>query len=109
MSPGGQIGPFTCLALAYFSGCFFNSDGTQLTFFGGTGLPAGNDFLIAVLLWKPGTKFTIAATPADPERAQLKRKPSHEKSPPGSQPTDLAEFLHGHVPCPQWRRLEPAV
>jgi hypothetical protein len=108
ITPGGQTGPFTCLALAYFSGCFFNSDGTQLTFFGGRGLPAGGDFLIAVLLWQPGTTFSIQATLAGSDGPVLKRKSTYDPLPPKSEPPSVTLFLKGHVAWDQWRRLQPA-
>lgn len=57
ISPGGQKGPFTCLALIAFLGCNFNKQGTQVTFFGGLGLANGQDFVVEVLLWGPGTSF----------------------------------------------------
>src|SRR5437016_5217690 len=107
MSPGGQRGPFTCLALAYFSGCFFNSDGTQLTFFGGRGLRAGADFLIVVLLWQPGTTFTVKATLGGSNGPVLRRKSTYDPLLPKSEPPSLTLFLNGHVARAQWRRLQP--
>ena len=61
ITPNGQIGPLLCVTLAYFTKCSFNADGTQVTFSGGPGIPAGNDFLVEVLLWRPKTQFSGSA------------------------------------------------
>jgi len=57
ISPGNQIGPFVCTALDYFANCSFNSSGTQVTFSGGPGIGAGDDFLVEVIAWLPNTQF----------------------------------------------------
>jgi len=108
ITPSGQIGPFTCLALAYFSGCFFSNNHTKVTFFGGTGMPAGGDFLIAVVLWLPGTKFSVQATSGGSDTWVLRSQPFE---PTGRIPEipQMALFLDGHVATAELRRLEAAV
>jgi len=106
ISPANQIGPFTCLALAYFSTCSFNEQGTQVVFSGGSGLGPGADFLLVVLLWFPRTTFSATATRANSSRTAL--EPSARSSPgPGSDPAPAATvFLQGHaafMPRPQTR------
>jgi hypothetical protein len=66
ISPTGQAGPFSCAALAFFSGCVFNEEGSKVTFFGGTGIGPGDYFVVAVIAWAPRTVFrgTGAATTA---------------------------------------------
>src|ERR1051326_6756227 len=107
ITPSGQLVPFTCLALAFFSGCFFSDNHTKLTFFGGTGLPAGGDFLVAVVLWLPWTKFTVQASSGDSSTRVLRGQPFESRQ-RGSTAPDLALFLDGHVALAQCRRLEPA-
>jgi hypothetical protein len=67
ISPGNQIGPFVCIALDYFANCLFNSSGTQVTFSGGPGISAGDDFLVEVVVWLPNTQFNGQAQ--DPPNA----------------------------------------
>jgi hypothetical protein len=67
ISPRGQIGPFVCVALDYFSNCSFNRSGTQVTFSGGSGIGAGDDFLVEVVAWLPNTQFDGRAQ--DPPKA----------------------------------------
>ena len=101
ISPSGQIGPFTCLALAYFNGCFFNNSGTQVTFFGGTGIGSGDDFQIAVVGWLAQTAFSVTATVADSKK-KVQADARQATSPaPGSA---MALFLGGHIPA-DWRRV----
>jgi hypothetical protein len=57
ISPDGQIGPFVCITLDYFSTCSFNPAGTRVTFSGGPGIGAGDDFLVEVVTWLPDTQF----------------------------------------------------
>ncbi len=66
MSPKGQIGPFVCVALDYFSTCSFNSTGTRVTFSGGPGIGGGDDFLVEVILWLPDTQFSGQAQDPPP-------------------------------------------
>jgi hypothetical protein len=100
ISPSGQIPPFVCLALAYFSGCFFNKSGTQVTFFGGKGISPGEDFQIAVVLWLPKTLFSITAALAS--SSTIGPSP-YQPALPGSAST-MALFLSGHIPA-DWRRV----
>jgi hypothetical protein len=58
ITPDGQIGPFVCVTLDYFSTCSFNSAGTRVTFSRGPGIGAGDDFLVEVVLWLPDTQFS---------------------------------------------------
>ena len=112
ISPANQQGPFTCLALLYFSKCSFNSDGTSVTFSGGTGIGAGHDFLFAVLLWAPQTIFSgTAENQSDEESSDspaLRLPPSDkaQESPPGQSTIPL--FLDGQAALADWRRLRPA-
>ncbi len=64
IKPGGQTGPFTCIALAYFKNCFFNKLGTMVTFSGGEGIDPGDDFVVAVVSWLQGTAFEGVASRA---------------------------------------------
>jgi hypothetical protein len=66
ISPSGQIPPFTCLSLAYFTNCTFNSTGNQVTFSGGPGIGVRQDFTVEVLLWFPETQFSGKAQPDPP-------------------------------------------
>jgi len=105
ISPSDQVPPFTCLALAYFSDCFFNKSGTQVTFFGGKGISPGDDFLIAVVLWLPKTLFSITATQAG-SSSRIGPAPYRPAVP--SSGSSMALFLSGHLPV-NWRRaLVPA-
>ena len=104
ISPGRQIGPFICLALAYFSKCSFNKAGTSVTFSGGTGIGAGEDFLVEVVLWLPGTTFAGTATESADSALRAPRRSSPELR---SQQSTFALFLDGHVPLEDWRRFRP--
>jgi hypothetical protein len=66
ITPDGQIGPFVCITLDDFSRCSFNSAGTEVTFSGGPGIGAGDDFLVEVVLWLPGTQFSGQAQDPPP-------------------------------------------
>jgi hypothetical protein len=104
ISPGNQRGPFTCLALAYFSKCSFNKAGTSVTFSGGTGIGAGDDFLVEVILWRPGTTFAGSATESgDSALRSPWRVPARR-----SEPATIALFLDGHAARTDWRRLRTA-
>jgi hypothetical protein len=104
ISPGNQIGPFSCLALAYFSTCSFNNHGTQVVFSGGAGLAPGADFLIVVLLWFPGTTFSATATKANSSRTALEPSPRSFPA-PGSEPAAaVTVFLQGHAAFMDWPR-----
>jgi hypothetical protein len=105
ISPGHQKGPFTCLALAYFSKCSFNKTGTSVTFSGGTGIAAGQDFLVEVILWPPGTTFAGSATESGDSGL---RAPRRSAPTPHSQQSTVALFLDGHAALADWRRLRTA-
>ncbi len=76
ISPTGQIGPFDCSALAYFTDCLFNSTGTEVTFSGGSGIGAGDDFLIEVIAWLPNTQFKGKARLDAPRRPDATPEPA---------------------------------
>jgi hypothetical protein len=117
IAPKGQSGIFTCTPLAFFTNCFFNRDHTQLTFYGGPGIAANDEFLISVLLWLPGTSFSLTATlasgemlhlpfgprPAETRYASLRMR-SYRPNRSPSKSSNLALFLNGHVAA-DWRRL----
>jgi hypothetical protein len=105
ISPGNQIGPFTCLALAYFSKCSFNKSGTRVTFSGGAGIGAGQDFLVVVVLWLPGTTFAGSATESGDSALRV---PSPRAPARRSEPSTIALFLEGHAALTDWRRLRTA-
>lgn len=77
ITPGGQIPPFVCLALAYFTTCQFNSNGTEVTFSGGSGIGKNQDFTLEVLLWFPQTQFNGTAH-SDPPPAPTPELPAAE-------------------------------
>jgi hypothetical protein len=105
ISPGNQTGPFLCTPLAFFSKCSFNKTGTSVTFSGGTGIRAGQDFLVVVILWLPGTTFAGSATESyDSElRAPRRRAPARR-----SEPSTITLFLDGHAALMDWERLRTA-
>lgn len=106
ISPRGQTGPFSCTALAYFTGCSFNEAGTQVIFFGGTGIAVGHDFVVEVIGWAAGSKF-------DGEGAQTQGSGTAFEGPaqgtPTSKPGNVALFLDNHVALVERRRLRIAV
>lgn len=97
---------YTCLALAYFSDCNFSEDHQNVTFSGGSGLPAGGAFLFAVVLWSPNSTFAGEAA-----GSQAGSGTSWRSSLPGapvSQPSTAAIFLDGHVAIRDHCRLRLA-
>ena len=107
ISPGNQKGPFSCLALLYFSKCSFKSDGSSVTFSGGTGIGPGHDFLFSVLLWAPETIF--AGTAEDLSDSAALRSPPSDKaqeSPRG--PSSMPSLADSQAALVDWRELRPA-
>lgn len=102
ISPGGQKGPFSCSALAYFAGCSFNEAGTKVTFFGGNGIAAGKDFVVAVIGWSPGTTFDGEAKGQEASGTAFKATVQYT---PASEPRTAAVFLNGQVALVRWERL----
>jgi len=104
ISPSGQIGPFICLPLAYFSTCSFNKQGTQVVFSGGPGLGAGSDFVLIVLLWLPRTTFSATATRGPSSRTALERSPRGFPAPGSDSRAAVTVFLEGHAAFMDWQR-----
>lgn len=105
ISPGHQIGPFVCLALAYFSKCSFNKMGTSVTFSDGQGIAPGEDFLVVVLLWLPETTFAGTATESDDSAARV---PIRRAQPRYSERSTLTLFLNCQPALMEGRRLRTA-
>jgi len=98
IAPSPQLPPFTCLALAYFSRCRFSSRNKQVTFSGGSGLPAGGVFVFTVVGWDPNTTFAGKATGAGNDGATLRRLLSPRVPARRSQPSTAEAILDGQVP-----------
>lgn len=107
ITPGNQIGPFTCLALGYFSTCSFSNNNSRVTFSGGSGVGAGEVFLFSVVLWLPRTTFAGLATLAASPDAVLAAPIRPAQAPP-SQKSTMGLFLEGHAAFEDWRRLRTA-
>ena len=74
ISGNSMQGPFSCAAKGPFDDCSINANGTQVTFFGGTGIGATTmrNFQLSLQNWSPGTQFTVTAgTATVPEPSSL--------------------------------------
>jgi hypothetical protein len=98
IAPGHQTGPFTCLALAYFSQCRFSDENRKVAFVGGKGIAAGDVFLFAVVSWLPNTTFSGEATGSESISGGASWRPSLPRAPaPRSQPSQAELFRDGHI------------
>jgi hypothetical protein len=74
ISGNSTQGPFTCAAKGPFDNCSVNASGTQVTFFGGSGIGGSSmrNFQLSLIGWSPGTQFTVTAgTATVPEPSSL--------------------------------------
>jgi prepilin-type processing-associated H-X9-DG protein len=74
-------------------------------FSGGIGIGAGQDFLVALVLWLPGTTFAGTATESGGSTLQALHRSA---AAPHSEPSTIALFLDGHAALPSWRSWRPA-